>query len=210
MKGTVEEYLVYRLSFFLWRVRMIMQILVVYFLWWALFKGHNTLFGYTQGMMLTYILLSSIVRPFCMGTRTQEVGSLINEGDLSNFLLRPVNFLRYYVFRDLADKMLNIIFATIEVSILFIILKPPVFLQPNLLVLFFTAVALFIGASLFFYFSIMISYLAFWTPDVWAPRFLSFVFAEFFTGMLFPLDILPKPLFILSNYLPFSYFICHL
>ncbi len=199
--------MIYRLSFVLWRVRMVMQILVIYFLWWAIFKGHNTLFGYTQGMMLTYILLSAIVRPFSMGTRTQEVGSLINEGDLSNFLVRPINFLRYYVFRDLADKILNIIFAFFEVSILFIILKPSIFLQTNPAVLILTVFALIIGATLHFYFSMMLSYLAFWTPDVWAPRFLSFVLVEFFAGMLFPLDILPKPLFLLSNSLPFTYFI---
>lgn len=199
--------MVYRLSFVLWRVRMVMQILVVYFLWWAIFRGHNLLFGYTQGMMLTYILLSSIVRPFSMGTRTQEVGYLINEGDLSNYLIRPVNFIRVYMSRDIADKALNVIFAAVEVTLLYFILKPPIYLQTNVVLLVFTGVALIIGAILFFYFSMMLSYLAFWTPDVWAPRFLSFVLIEFFAGMLFPLDILPKYLFNLSNALPFSYFI---
>lgn len=184
-----------------------MQLLVVYFLWWAIFLQHKTLFGYTQGMMLTYILISAIMRPFIMGTRTQEVGNLINEGGLSNFLLRPVNFFRYYVFCDIADKALNIIFAILEISILYLLLRPSIFIQTNPAFLILTVFAMFIGAVLFFYFSMMLSYLAFWTPDVWSPRFLSFVLVEFFAGMLFPLDILPKPLFYLSGALPFSYFI---
>jgi len=207
IKGTIEEYLVYRLSFILWRVRMVMQLLVIYFLWWAIFASHKTLFGYTQGMMLTYILLSAVMRPFIMGTRTQEVGSIINEGDLSNYLLRPLNFLRYYVFADIADKALNVFFAIFEIILLYLLLRPPIFIQTNPAFLLLTVMATFIGAVLFFYFSMMLSYLAFWTPDVWAPRFLSFVLIEFFAGMLFPLDILPKPLFYLSTALPFSYFI---
>lgn len=38
-------------------------------------------------------------------------------------------------------------------------------------------------------------------------RFLMFVMVEFFAGMLFPLDILPAPLFAVSQSLPFFYFI---
>jgi ABC-2 type transport system permease protein len=48
--------------------------------------------------------------------------------------------------------------------------------------------------------------LAFWLPDVWAPRFLSFVILEFLTGALFPLDIRPEPLSTFIRLLPFQYF----
>ena len=76
IKGTIDEYATYRLSFILWRVRLVVQLLVVYFMWWALFAGHNTLFGYSQGAMLTYVLFSSFVRPFVMGTGHRKWPSL--------------------------------------------------------------------------------------------------------------------------------------
>ncbi len=207
IKDTWAEYMTYRISFLLWRFRVVIQLLVVYFLWWAIFSEHPVLFGYTEGMMLTYVLLTSIVRPFVMGTRTQEVGEIIVNGDLSNYLLRPMNFIRYYASRDVADKAMNLFFALFEVTIIFLLLRPPIFIQTNGLVLVGTAVSLILGMILFFHFSMIFSYLGFWTTDVWAPRFLSFVFAEFFTGALFPLDILPRPLYLLSQSLPFSYFI---
>ncbi len=207
IKDTWAEYMTYRLSFLLWRFRLVIQLLVVYFLWSAIFSEHAVLFGYTQSMMLTYILLTSIVRPFVMATRTQEVGEIINNGDLSNYLLRPISFIRYLVSRDIADKAMNLFFAFFELTIIFLLLRPPVFVQMNGLVLVETVAALALGIILFFQFSMIFSYLGFWTSDVWAPRFLSFVFAEFFTGALFPLDILPGPLYRLSQSLPFSYFI---
>lgn len=207
IKSTIAEYMIYRLNFVLWRVRMVMQILVIYFLWWAIFSQHKTLFGYSQSMILTYILLSSIVRTIALGTTTMDIGDVINQGDLSNFLMRPMSFFRYYIARDIGDKFLNLVFSLVEVTVLFFILRPPIFLQSNPVTLLLTLVALVVGTVLYFYFSLLLGFLGFWTPDVWAPRFLSFVVMEFFAGGLFPLDILPQPLFLLSQSLPFSYFI---
>lgn len=207
MKGTWAEYMIYRLNFVLWRVRVVMQLLVTYFLWWALFSQRDTLFGYTQSAILTYILLSSIVRTFVLGTTTMDIGGLINQGNLSNYLLRPLSFFRYYMARDSADKLMNAAFAIVETILLFLLLRPPIFVQTNGLFLLSSFVAIFLAMILYFFFSMLLGFLGFWTPDVWGPRFLSFVIMEFFTGSLFPLDILPKPLFTLSQLLPFSYFI---
>lgn len=207
IKGTIEEYATYRLSFILWRVRLVVQLLVVYFMWWAIFSEHSELFGYTQGAMLTYVLFSSFVRPFVMGTRTQEVAEYIRSGSLSNYLVRPMQFLGFCASRDIADKLLNVLFAVFEIIILYVLLRPPLMIQTNIVIVLLAIAALIMGMILFFYFSLLLSYVGFWTPDVWAPRFLSFVFAEFFTGSLFPLDILPTPLYLLSRSLPFFYFI---
>ena len=207
MKGTWAEYMIYRLNFVLWRVRVVMQLLVTYFLWWALFSQRETLFGYTQSAILTYILLSSLVRTFVLGPTTMDIGGLINQGNLSNYLLRPMSFFRYYMARDSADKLINAAFAVVETVLLFLILRPPIFIQTNIPVLLLAFLAVFLAMILYFFFSILLGFLGFWTPDIWGPRFLSFVLMEFFTGSLFPLDILPKPLFTLSQMLPFSYFI---
>lgn len=207
IKGTIAEYAAYRLSFLLWRVRLVVQLLIVYFMWSAIFVGQGALFGYTQSMMLTYILLSSFVRPFIMGTRTQDVGELIRSGSLSNHLVRPFDFLGYCIGRDTADKLTNVVFAVFEIAVLYAILRPPIYVQAHIPTLLLTAASLLMGMALFFFFSLLLSYMGFWTPDVWAPRFLSFVLAEFFTGALFPLDILPTNLYVVSKGLPFYYFL---
>lgn len=207
MKATWEEYMTYRLNFVLWRVRMVMQLLVTYFLWWAIFSGRSQFFGYSQSMILTYVMLSSIVRTIVLGTTTMEIGDLINQGNLSNYLVRPIKFMRYYMARDAADKLLNIAFAIVEVLLLLLILRPPLFVQTNIIPLLLAGCAILLGTVLYFGFSMLLGFLGFWTPDVWAPRFLSFVIMEFFAGGLFPLDILPHPLFALSQSLPFYYFI---
>lgn len=203
---TWAEMMEYRLNFVLWRVRFVMQRLVVYFLWWALFSSRETFFDYTQSTILTYVLLVSIVATFVTGTRVYSVGELIVHGDLSNILIRPINFFSMYMARDSADKALNFLFAVIEVAILIVILRPPIFVQTNAVPLMLASLAVAIGIILFFCYAMIHGLLAFWLPDVWAPRFLSFVIMEFFTGALFPLDILPRPLLAVATLLPFQYF----
>lgn len=203
---TWVEMLEYRLNFVLWRVRFVMQRLVVYFLWLALFGSHETFFGYSQSTILTYVLLVGIVATFVTGTRAMGVGELITQGNLSNILIRPINFFRMYIARDTGDKLLNLACGIVEVIVLVVVLRPPVFLQVSAAPLFFAAAAVVIGISIYFCYAMMHGLLAFWLPDVWAPRFLSFVMMEFFTGALFPLDILPKPLYALAQLLPFQYF----
>lgn len=197
----------YRLSFVLRRVRMVIQLLATYFLWRAIFSGSQQLFGYTQAAMLTYIMLASLVRPIVMSMSSLDLGGMINDGTLSNFLVRPISIFKFFASRDVADKVLNLVFAVGEVTIVFLLLRPPLFLQQDGVTLVVSFIALGMGVVLFFLANMIISLLGFWTPDVWALRFLSFILTEFFSGLLFPLDILPQGLFAISRLSPFAYFL---
>lgn len=204
-KITLEEYFVYRLNFLLWRFRSVVQLLVLYFLWQAAIPQGTTIFGYDQAKILTYILGTSIIRSFVLSARSVDVASEIATGDLANFLLKPVSYFRYWFTKDAADKILNLLFSVGEISLIVILLKPPLLkTSPPFLLLTFLAITM--GILLYFYLSFLISMLAFWTPEsYWSPRFLFMIVLEFFAGGLFPLDILPKGFFHGLNLLPFPY-----
>lgn len=184
---------------------MVLRLLTIYFLWSAILRARVEVFGYDQRQILTYILLSQVLSATVFSTRTHEVGSQINQGDLSNFLLKPLNYSTFWWARDAADKFLNTMFAVVEVTILVVILRPPLLLQTQLTNLMFFMIAIILSMFLFFYISFLLSLLGFWTPDTWAPRFLFFVLTQFLAGEWFPLDILPNSLFRLLSLLPFSY-----
>src|SRR5579859_1305440 len=127
-----DQTLTYRLNFIVWRIRVVINLLIIYFLWMAILPSGKQLFGYSQSMILTYILGTSLLNAIILASRSGEVGDEINNGDLSNFLLRPINYFYYWFAKDLGDKAMNLIFSVIELSILFFLLKPPLFLQHNL------------------------------------------------------------------------------
>lgn len=204
-KNTWDEYMQYRLNFVMWRVRNVLRLLIVYFLWFAIFSNRGELFGYNQSQILTYILLSSIVGSIVFSTKTQDIGEEINSGDLSNLLIKPINVFSYWMSRDVGDKLLNIIFSIGEVILLVVLFKPPLYFQFNPLFLGLFLLGIIFSLGIYFLISILIGFFGFWTPDVWGPRFLFFIFLEFFAGSLFPLDILPSAIFSILELLPFNY-----
>ncbi len=206
-RNTIDEYLTYRLNFIMWRVRSVLRILIVYFLWSSIFSSHQKILGYEKSQMLTYIVGISIIWALVFATRTQDIATDINEGKLSNYLLQPMSYFNFLLGRDLADKLFNLGFALIELTLLVIILKPAIFLQTNLIILCLTLASLIVSNALYILISILLGFIAFWSPETWGPRFLFFMVLDFFAGSFFPLDILPPAFYIIIQFSPLSYLI---
>lgn len=200
-----DQTLTYRLNFVMWRVRIVLSMLTMYFLWLALLPENQTILGYTRDLMLTYILGTSIISSVVISNRSYEVGDEINNGNLSNFLLRPINYLSYQFSRDLGDKAMNIVFSITELTVLFMILRPPLFVQTDLGLLSLTVFACVLGMVMYFFINFLLGMIGFWSAEVWAPRFIFVTLLTFFSGGLFPLDILPASIFSALSYLPFTY-----
>lgn len=199
--------LVYRLNFLMWRVRLILGLLTAYFLWKAVFTNQQTIFGYSESAMITYILVASLLQSLVLATRSIDLAGIINSGDLSNILTKPINNFWYWFSRDAADKILNIVFAAAELSILYFLLRPPLILPPLIPLILLILLILPLSTFLYYLINYLFGLLGFWTPEVWAPRFLLFVILQFIAGSLFPLDVLPLSIQKIASFTPFPYLI---
>lgn len=198
----------YRLNFIMWRIRNVMQIFLVFFLWNSVFSDPTrVVFGYDREKILTYVFGILILKAIVLSARTVDVAGEISRGDLTNFLLKPVSYFKYWFSRDISSKALNLGFAAIETLILFIILKPPFFIQTDPAVLLVFATALVIAVILFFALLFLVNIVAFWMPENgWAAQFLFIVIiTEFLSGGVFPLDIFPAAFQKVLYFLPFPY-----
>lgn len=205
IKNTWAEYAAYRLNFILWRVRVVIRFLITFFLWSSIYSGDQNYFGYTRSTMLTYILLVYVVSNFVFATRTQEIGSIINEGSLTNYILKPLNFFKNLAARDLSDKLLNFGFTVFEFGILFYILKIPLLLQTNFWIIIISLLAFIGSVIIYFCISSLLGLIGFWTNEVWATRFIFIVLLDFIAGNFFPIDILPNSVVNFLSYTPFPY-----
>jgi len=193
-KISFQQEFSYRLNFIMWRVRNILQIILIFFLWSSVFANPQTeVFGYNQEKILTYVFGILILRAIVFSARAVDVAGEISNGDITNFLLKPVNYFKYWATRDAASKVLNLSFSVFEITILFLILKPNLFLQTNPLSLFAVLVSLILAVILFFCLLFITNMSAFWMPENgWAAQFLFIVIiTDFLSGGVFPLDIMP-------------------
>ncbi|MBI3443187.1 ABC-2 family transporter protein [Candidatus Woesebacteria bacterium] len=209
-KISFEQEFVYRLNFIMWRVRNVLQIFLIFFLWDTVFSDPGrTLFGYDRAKILTYVFGILIVKALVLSARAVDVAGDIARGDLSNYLLKPISYFKYWFTRDISSKALNIIFAAVEFVLLYLVLKPPFFFQtnPQTLIIFLLAIAV----AVFIYFNLLfiVSTIPFWAPELgWGGHFLvTVIIVEFLSGALFPTNILPANVQSIVLLTPFPYLI---
>lgn len=133
------------------------------------------------------------------------IGEEINNGNLSNFLIRPLNYFLYWFSKDIGDKAMNIVFSIFELVLLFFLLKPDFFMQTNLFYLLSFVFFILSAVGIYFFINVLCGSVGFWTQDTWAPRFLLYIVLGFLSGGMFPLDILPNNLYAVFSLSPFAY-----
>jgi ABC-2 type transport system permease protein len=203
---SLQNEFTYRLNFTLWRVRNVLKIVMTYFLWQGIFMTTTNAFGYTADQMTTYVLMVLIITAVVFSAPSSEIGGEIARGDLSNYLVKPFSYLKYWFTRDIASKLLNMIFVCLELTILWIFLKPHFEFQINLLAFIGFLISVTLGMLLYFFFQMTTRFVAFWSPEnIWGISFLTFLFTDLLGGTIFPLDILPIPFQFALSLTPFLY-----
>lgn len=207
MYVSIIQVFTYRLSFILWRMRNIFNLIFIYFLWSSVFTNHLSIFSYSQEKLVTYILIISLLSSLILLTRTADVSADILSGDVMNYFLKPFSFFKFLISREIADKLLNLFFTMIEIFILILILKPHIFIQANPFSYILFLFSLIVGGIISFFISLNLSFIAFWSNEIWAPRWIYSIFTWFLAGSFFPLDILPKKVYSFLLLTPFPYLI---
>ena len=206
-KISFEAEFAYRLNFIMWRVRNVLSIFVVFFLWDTIFANPGReVFGYDRAKILTYIFGLIIMRSVVLSIRSVDVPGEIARGELSNYLIKPLSYFKYWFTRDIGSKGLNLIFAIFESTILFLILKPPFFLQTNIVYILLFLCSVVLAVVLYFFLVFMFTTPVFWFPEqAWGMMFLLFTVVDLFGGGVFPIDILPAAFQKILYLTPFPY-----
>lgn len=199
---TLKEYFAYRLNFVLWRMRVVISSLITLFLWMGVFDTVTTFGHYSKEEMMSYLLYMGLITTLVSSTRTTNLAFEIQSGSIMNILLKPLSIFPYYATIDAVDKVMNSFFGIIEFILITTLLKIPLVPpQGGVLFLFFLLAAVYIS----FCINLLLSFIGFWSTEVWAPRFLFMMIVFFVSGTYFPLDLLPSLLYRVFLFTPFPY-----
>jgi len=206
-KVSLSQELAYKTSFIMGRLRSLLTIFLLFFLWDAVYRfGDNTVFGITRTQMLTYIFGVLMVKAVVASSKITSLSGEISTGNLTNYLLKPISIFKIYFARDMGLKSLNLILAFFEALLVYLILKPKLFIQTEFIYLILFFLFLVMGILIYFFFLALVSMIPFWMPEqTWPPVFLFLTISELMSGALFPLDILPSFLRTLFYLTPFPY-----
>lgn len=209
-KISFQQEFAYKVNFIMWRVRNVFYIFMIFFLWSTVFSDPTkVVFGYDRAKILTYVFGLMIVRAIVGSARALDISGDVAEGRLSNYLLKPVGYFKYWFTRDISSKALNLGFSIAEFTILYFVLKPPFFFQTNPVALLVFLFSLVIGILIYFFMLVAVSAIPFWAPELgYGGHFLvTMVLVEALSGALFPINVLPQIIQSVLLLTPFPYLI---
>ncbi len=199
----------YRLNFVLWRFRNVLRILMTFFLWNSIFSQNIQAFGYSRPEIMAYIFAVLLISTFVIAAPSNDnVGGEIGSGDLSNYLVKPINYLQYWLTRDWASKLLNMLFAVFEIGLLYVLFKPQLAFSSSPALIIGGLLACLLAALIYFLVTKLAVFVAFWIPEnTWGLMFFFLVLFEMLSGSIFPLDVLPSWGVTLLKFTPFPYLV---
>jgi ABC-2 type transport system permease protein len=204
----LQNNLTYRVNFLFRALFGLIPLMAQLSVWRTIYAGKasDNVGGYTYAQMVSYYLLVVIVD---MLTAVYEddwqIAADIKDGNISQFLLKPINFIGYRLSLFFAGRLVYTSVALLPV-VAFILFENQYFVWPaDWLTLGCFVIAMVQTALLQFFMSFAMAMLAFWVTEVSTFIFILYAFEYLASGHLFPVDILPAPLQHVLACTPFPY-----
>jgi ABC-2 type transport system permease protein len=203
----IQNTLVYRVNFLFRSSFSLIPLFATISLWRAIYAGkEGDIAGYSLAQMISYYLVVTIVDSLTAVTEDDwQIAADIKDGNISQFLLKPMDYLAYRLCLYGAGRLIYTACALAPVTV-FILAQSRYFQPPpDAAALGVFAVSLVLTGLLQFLISFTMALLAFWVLDVSTFIFILFAFEYIAGGHLFPLDVLPPAVNQALHFTPFPY-----
>jgi ABC-2 type transport system permease protein len=205
MRIGVQNTLVYRFNFFFRAAVSLLPLLATIYLWQTVYKGQKPeMAGYTLAGMISYYLLVTIVDTLtAVNEDDWQIAADIKDGNISQFLLKPMDYLTYRVFLFVSGKMVFTAVSLAPVGVFIFCFRHYFVAPPGWGMSACFLLSLVLTGALQFLISYTLALLAFWLLEVSTVIFILFAVEYIAGGHLFPLNILPPALERALNFTPF-------
>jgi ABC-2 type transport system permease protein len=176
-------------------------------LWRTIYADKETdVAGYTLAQMISYYLIVTIVDALTAVTEDDwQIAADIKDGNISQFLLKPIDYLSYRLCLFSAGRLIYTAVAFLPVTLFILFHRKHFVLPEDSATLGCFLLSMLLTGMLQFLLSYTMALLAFWVLEVSTFIFIVFAFEYIAGGHLFPLDILPAPLTEALMLTPFPY-----
>lgn len=205
----LQNNLTYRFNFLARTLFGLIPLTAMLLLWRTIYAGKGgdaTVSTYTLAQMISYYLLVTIVDALtAVNEDDWQIATDIKDGNISQFLLKPVDYLWFRLCLFLSGRVTYLMVAFIPLTLFILYLHNYFVLPPNWPTFGLFIISLGLTALLQFFLSYMMAMLAFWVLEVSTFIFILYAFEYIASGHLFPLDILPPAIERVLYFTPFPY-----
>ncbi|MBM3847080.1 MAG: hypothetical protein FJ405_12455 [Verrucomicrobia bacterium] len=203
----IQNTLSYRVNFLFRALFGLIPLAAIISVWKTIYgQGQDKIGAYTLSMMVSYYLVVTLTDMLtAVAEDDWQIAADIREGRISQFLLKPIDYQTYRLTLFTSGRLIYSAVAFLPVAA-FVWLQREHFVMPSNLEGYAAfGISIVLTALLQFFISYSMALLAFWLQEVSTFIFIAYAMEYLAGGHLFPLDILPAPLFQALMLTPFPY-----
>ena len=171
----------------------LIPLLATIYLWQTIYRGQKPeVAGYSLAAMISYYLLVTIVDTLtAVNEDDWQIAADIKDGNISQFLLKPIDYLTYRICLFLSGKLIFAAVSIVPVGLFMFCFRHYFVAPPGWAMTGCSLLSAPVTGLLQFFMSYTMALLAFWLLEVSTIIFILFAFEYIAGGHLFPLNILP-------------------
>lgn len=199
LRISLEERLVYRGDFALGTLIRFLPIVTQVFLWAAVFSamksagsGTQDIVGYSYHDIIAYYLLTMVSRAFSsMPGLATGIGRDIRDGTIKKYLIQPIDMLGFLLLYRIAHKLVYYVVAAVPFAAVFYLCRGYFSGWPDAVTISAFVLSLVMSFLLAFFMEATLGMIGFWFLEINSLLFVYMLLNFFFSGHMFPVDMLP-------------------
>ena len=205
----IQNNLTYRFNFLARAIFGLVPLVAILYVWKTIYNGNGSgsrVGTYSLPEMVSYYVLITMVDALtAVNEDDWQIAADIKDGNISQFLLKPIDYLCYRLCLFLSGRVTYVAVATLPLCLFAVYLHRYFMLPANGAAFGCFLISTVLTALLQFFTSYAMAMLAFWVLEVSTFIFILYAFEYVASGHLFPLDILPRWLEQALYFTPFPY-----
>ena len=203
-KTSLASMLQYRAALVIWLIGHVLDPLIYLVVWSAVSRSRGgSVGGYGTAEFAAYFIVLMLVNHATYTWIMYEYEYRVRHGMLSFALLRPVHPIHSDLADNISSKVITLPLILAAAAVLALVFRPVFHPVPWAAAAF--APALLLAFVLRFLMEWMLALAAFWTTRVSAINQAYFIAMLFLSGQMAPLTLLPRPLQLIADALPFRW-----
>lgn len=201
--NSFQTSLAYRFNIFATFASEFFSLAVFSYLWMSIYSQGNKIGGYTLKGIIIYFLMTKFINLTIKSSDiAREIGDKIRNGEMSNYLVKPLGFFYDWFFGSLGKMIYRLIIYTLIVVAGFVLFDIKIHGYAEIIYFILSLIIAYIINFLVFY---IVGISTFYFGFIQGFNFLMMGIVSFFSGSLIPLDLLPRYLIKITDFLPFKF-----
>ncbi len=203
-RAGIIESLQFRLGTLVIVAGNLLYLIVVYFLWKAIYAsaGAEIVNGMTFSDTLIYLVLATALFNFMEMYLVWEIGRSIQSGKIALDLLKPMEY-RKYLFWSYSGSFVTQFFFTFLPTFIVVAIVTHGTIHLGLNLLFFV-VSVIMAVSINYSIDFLVGTICLYTESIWGINIMKQVIVMLLSGATIPIAFFPEPLKTIVYYLPFQ------